>query len=596
VTAEVSYDWLGDTLIVSQSGFTSRWRIRSDLYRWLPDRRWKRATHGARLQEPRTGGGRLSTIALVPGANRATLLDTDAGVDSGATWGDVVPSPDGIWVAATRHVQGHWTLVRWPLAAPERREVLVASRSVVSDPVWTPGGELLFVGDQTGYPQVYRWTAFAAPVARTAEPLGARAPAVLTDGALLYATLTAFGWELRRAPPESGLASAPVRAPLPFDSAPVVVARETGYAAGPSLRPHFWIPVWLDRGPAGRFVGAATGGTDAVERYTYAAGALVAGSPMRAVAAFDGVSHLLGNPSLDLSLSSDWSLAAQGSGTVVSERDRKAAVGATFEMRRWETVASVRVAAEYEGARFVAIPADAPTTICGACVGRDLIGGSVTLGLRSFARGPLAVSPEDGFRWSAVYRRREEQGTPRWSNEVRSQLALYLRVPGVGGFAHQVLAARVSAGVLTGPVPFAFAVGGASTGGLDVGLGQSLGGTRDFPVRGYAAGTLYGQRAFTASLEYRVPLTLVGQLLGHLPLGADKLSLTLFGDAGDSWSAGDAPRLARLRAIGAELVSDLTVNYDAPLRLRLGVAGPLAAPPTGLPQRLLAYLALSSSF
>jgi hypothetical protein len=51
-----------------------------------------------------------------------------------------------------------------------------------------------------------------------------------------------------------------------------------------------------------------------------------------------------------------------------------------------------------------------------------------------------------------------------------------------------------------------------------------------------------------------------------------------------------------LRAIGAELVGDLTVSYDAPLRLRLGVAGPLAAPPGGLPWRPRVYVALSSSF
>src|SRR4029077_3758663 len=149
---------------------------------------------------------------------------------------------------------------------------------------------------------------------------------------------------------------------------------ETGYAAGPSLRPHFWIPVSLDRGPTGTFAGAATGGTDAVGRYTYVAGALLAGYPLRALAAVDGVSHLLGNPSLDLSLSSDWPLAAQGSGAVVSERERKAVLGATFVTRRWETVASVRRAAEYEGTSFVASPVADPATICGACVGRDLIG------------------------------------------------------------------------------------------------------------------------------------------------------------------------------------------------------------------------------
>jgi hemolysin activation/secretion protein len=141
-----------------------------------------------------------------------------------------------------------------------------------------------------------------------------------------------------------------------------------------------------------------------------------------------------------------------------------------------------------------------------------------------------------------------------------------------------------------------FAVGGVSTGGLALGLGQSLGQTRDFPVRGYAGRELRGQRAATLSVEYRLPLKLIGQLLGHLPLGADKLSLTLFSDAGDAWNPGGAPRLTRLWAIGVELVGDLTVSYDAPLRARLGLAAPLAAPPSGLPRRPRVYVALSSSF
>ena len=599
VTGEVSCDWLGDTLIVSQLDFTSRWRRRSDLYRWLPDGRWERTTRGARLQQPRAGGGLLSTIAVVPGGNRATLFGAEAG-DNGVTWGDVVPSPDGRWIAATRSVAGHWTLVRWPGGAPGKLETLVASRGVVTDPRWTPAGELLFVSDGTGYPQVYRWRDSAGAIALTAEPAGARAPAALGDGTLLYATFAASGWELRRARPDSSARSSgappPAPAPLAFDPAPAVEARETGYSGVPSLRPHFWIPAWLDRGSTGRFAGATTAGADAVGRYSYAGTAYVSGSPLRASGSFDGVSHLFGNPSLDLSLSSDWWFAAQSAGAVVSERDQDAALGATFVRERWRTVASVRVAAEYEGTHYRAIPDAAPTAICSGCVDQDLTGGSVTLRLRSFDRGALAISPEDGFRWSATYRRRDEQGTARWSNELRSQLALFVRVPGAGGFAHHVLAARFAAGWFTGPLPTQFAVGGVRSGALAVGLGQPGGATRDFPVRGYAARELRGRRAAAASIEYRMPLALVGRLLGHLPLGADKLSLSLFADAGDAWNAGGSPRPARLRSIGAELVGDMTVSYDAPLRLRLGVADPLAAPPSGAARRPQVYVAVSSAF
>ena len=202
----------------------------------------------------------------------------------------------------------------------------------------------------------------------------------------------------------------------------------------------------------------------------------------------------------------------------------------------------------------------------------------------------------DGFRAALLYRRREEQGTTRWSNEVRSSLVGYLHLPGLGGFAHHVVAARVAAGVLDGTLPQRYGVGGVATGGLSVGYGQTLGSERIFPVRGYWASELRGRRALTTSLEYRIPLALIGQSLGHLPVGADKLSLSLFGDTGDAWDPGAKPQPTRLASVGAELVGDLTIVYDAPLRLRLGVAAPLTAPPSGAPQQPQAYVAVGFTF
>jgi len=210
---------------------------------------------------------------------------------------------------------------------------------------------------------------------------------------------------------------------------------------------------------------------------------------------------------------------------------------------------------------------------------------------------PLAVSPEDGFSWSAFYRRREELGGTRWSSEVRSRVGLYTHIPGLGGFAHHVLAVRLAAGVTGGPLHELLKAGGVSSGSYTLTFGQaSLGGTRDFPVRGYRSGELLGERAATLSVEYRLPLGLVGAPLGHLPFGADKLWLNLFGDAGDAWDAGQAPRLTRLRSAGAELAGDFTINYDFLLQLRLGVATPLADPPSGAPRRPHVYMGLASDF
>jgi hypothetical protein len=578
VTGQVSYDWLGDTLVVAQLGFTGRWRLRSDLYRWTPDGAWRRTTRGARLIEPRTGGGILSALAVSPGHDAPTLPGVS---DSpGTTWGAVVPSADGRWVAATRHQNGHWGLVRWPRAAPESLAVLIEAppAGVITDPSWTPAGDLLFVTEVAGFPQAHLWAEGRGVLQVTAVPLGARAPTVLADGTLLFTALGGAGWELRTTRPLALAAVAPGAAES-FDSAPPLTnpPRETAYAEFASLRPHFWIPDAFDAAQTGSFLGALTSGTDAVGRYVYVAEGLVSAAPLRAQGALVVVTHALGNPSLDASVSNDWShVGVTTSGHVVSAAGRDAALGATFVARSWRSYLSLRLAAEYEGTRYVVAPDTALAAVCLGCRHRDLVGGSAGLAFGSLVTAPLAVSPLEGFAVSLLYRRREEQGTARWSNETRARVALYARLGPRLGFAAPVLAVRVAAGASVGTIPAWFSVGGVSTGALYVGFGQTVGRTRTFPVRGYDGGALYGRRVASVAVEYRIPLALVGRSFGHLPFGADKVSLVLFGDAGDAWDPGEAARLHRLRSVGAELVGDLAVSYDVPLRLRLGLAQPAA--------------------
>jgi len=597
VNGGVDYDWLGDTLVITQLDFTSRWRIRSDLYRWLPGGAWRRATHGARLVAPAGGGGRLAAITLGAASARPTV--PAPAVPRGAVWEDVAPSPDGRWVAGSRSVEGRRALVRWPADSPDAGVVLLETGGSIADVVWTPGGEIWFVADPTGVPQVYRWRESGPALPLTNEPLGARAPAPLPNGTLLYTALTARGWELRRAQALAGGAPVSFPKPLPFDAAPAVPVSETGYTMWPSLRPHFWIPVFDNAGPTGRFGGALTAGTDALGRFSYAADLFVSPEPFRAAGDFVLVSSVLGNPTLDLSAWASWAdlrPPPSASSVTLSELDHYAALGASFVTRRWRRSASVRVAAELERFRYATIPDTALATVCPACVTQNLVGGSVTLTLSRLVSGALSVSPENGVTWSVTYRRRDEQGSARWSNELRSRLALYARVPGLGGFAHHVLALRFLAGGTNGPLGTLFRVGGVAPQGVNLFFAPTLTATRAFPLRGYASGELRGQRAVAGSVEYRVPLALVGQALGHLPLGVDKLWLNLFADAGDAWGPGASPRLTRLRSTGLELAGRMMVSYDFPLSVRLGIAQPLVAPPSGGARRPQLYAALASDF
>ena len=473
--------------------------------------------------------------------------------------------------------------MRWRDRAPEALTVLLEAQNgvVVADPVWTSDGAgVLFVTDVDGFPQIHRWQegqgGGGGIVQVTAEPHGARAPAPLADGRVLFSTLGDEGWELRAVEPLAIAAPVPTRAESQdFVVAPRVSVRETGYSSWGSLRPHFWIPLVFNSGDAGVFFGAATAGVDAVGRYSYLVQGLISGSPLRAEGSLFLISDALGNPTLDFSLENHWSsVGTDSTGHVVSSERRTAAVGATVLDRHWWSFVSLRLGAEYEGRRYVSIPDTNLADICTGCTNRDRIGAVATLSLGSAVSGPLSVSLQDGARATFLYRNRQEQGTERWLGELRARGSAYLRLGPRIGFAYPVLAVRGAVGSLEGPIPDSLSVGGVSSGAIEVGFGQSIGTFRTFPVRGYPAGALHGRRAATFTAEYRMPLALVGRLLGHLPIGADKFAFSLFGDLGDTWNPGQPARLHRLRSVGAELVGDLTVSYDLPLRVRVGVAQP----------------------
>src|SRR2546422_9719108 len=81
-----------------------------------------------------------------------------------------------------------------------------------------------------------------------------------------------------------------------------------------------------------------------------------------------------------------------------------------------------------------------------------------------------------------------EQGGARWSSEARSRLGLYAHVPGVGGFAHHVLAVRLAAGATGGPPGGLFKAGGVASGALGLTFGPAPGGAGEFSGRGYPRG------------------------------------------------------------------------------------------------------------
>jgi hypothetical protein len=323
----------------------------------------------------------------------------------------------------------------------------------------------------------------------------------------------------------------------------------------------------------GTFIGATTFGADDVRRHSYAilAGWRTEVSDLEAGAVYRYAG--LGDPVLELGLWQDWSsgsLATTDGGAVdVVEREREARISARFFRPRMRNALSVIPAIGIEERRFT--PAD---TAFSELTVTDAIAGLV-LGY-SRARGyPRSLSAEKGFvAILDLGHRRRTDDFDRWRISAEAELRGYLSFP-LFGYANHVVAARLAFGASDGRdrSPELFELGGVPGRAIDVIAGVGIGGGSQYPVRGFDEGVMFGDRIASANLEYRLPLALVGRGYGLWPLMLDRLSLSLFADAGSAWR--DSEDIDVLASIGTELSIDLGLGYQFVYRFRVGVAQPI---------------------
>ena len=146
-------------------------------------------------------------------------------------------------------------------------------------------------------------------------------------------------------------------------------------------------------------------------------------------------------------------------------------------------------------------------------------------------------------------------------------------------------------------------LGGVSEGTLDLDL-ITLGGGRLLPLRGFPSGVRSGTRAWSAGLEWRMPLFLVERGINALPLFLERTWAVAFVDAGDAWATRsqggrqtgcnggpclDGYTLDPLASAGAELALRGAIIHWLEIALRLGVARQLAGG-----SATVIYLALGS--
>jgi hypothetical protein len=591
----VAWDGEGGA-VVAQLDFTDPYTIRSDLWRVAPDGSERRLTRSGRLREPTVGpDGTIYAVRLVPGGNELVRLLGDslspvAPASPGVEWAQPVARPAGtgaFLLAATRVTSGRHDVV---LLSPDGAVVRALSDDWAIDrsPAFSLDGRRLFWSREVdGVPQVV-----SAPLegdgelrVLTREPFGAYAPAPAGDS-LFYLAYHADGWRLAAVATGEGEALPPSVAPPPDQALPppVAIRSEHPYRPFPTLWPKFWIPIVQQQSEATGWYGAFTAGTDALQRHAYLVDASVgtgeAFGEARAhlLYLYAGLTPLL----LDLAYSRDASVFPTSDTSrpfdccaITEEAD----LGITARHQRWRWGLASRLGGEYERSG-----------------GLESWGPVLSAAYASAVQPAVAISPQRGVRLSLTLRRRWVESMERYYQEAVARGSTYLSLD-LGAFSRHVVALRASAGSLwERGVRARYGVGGLSSSSFEVVPGLSFGGgSRTFPVRGHEPATLVARRAATMSVELRSPLALVGRGLGLWPVVLDRLSMALFADAARAWDTGFCPPETRgwcgkaISSAGLELVTDVGVAWDFPLRLRGGAA-------LNDRGRLSAYFAVGPSF
>ena len=580
------------------------------------------------------------------GTNGLALIDLESGEvtdfvnsDPDSHWAFPSISPNGRWIAATRWKTG----ALHDVVVLDGNGLIVAEitndRAIDLAPEWSSDGSyLLWASDRTGILNILA-VSFDPELARTGPPLlltnvrtGALYPSVDPSGRWLYFSgYHADGWDIERVPfdPEAAVTAPPANTRfnrlLEEPEPPSLYQGDVQkYSAGSTLAPRYWEPLYSEavRTPAirtedlyirsrqllGPAIGIQTSGIDLVGRHEWKASARVFTSGSRADAGFRYTYSGLGNPRLSISANNRWgrgknsALVTQRANDAlldtlfVLKRDRSLNASAQFQHRKWRNSLFVTLSAgmlweklellnnslEPENNYRLNRPRNRMSDLSIALSYSTArshayqVGGSEGVVLFARARTRRSLSLPDSLVGLS--------GLDSSVDELIGRARVYVPL-GITGHAPHVLALQTSFGLGRGPNATAghFDVGGAS-GSPEQITGISLFGGAQifFPVRGYPESARYGRYAWAASAEYRIPLALMNWGLGAWPLHFDRITGSIFADAGNAWgprmSAGgfQNPRREALYSVGAEVTGELLSFYRINMLVRTGAALQLA--------------------
>lgn len=605
----------GLSIVYSQPEYIDQYSVRNDLYR-DDAKGTTQLTHGARISMPDVrGDGEIIAIQATPGSTTLVRVSSDGSKiiplippNVLMQWVEPRWSPDGKHIAAVRIMRGGTSAIVVLDTLGSVEATSEEESGTAATPAWSrDGAKIFFVSDRTGSAQLYSWSPFLSDktvVRLSSVVTGFLSPEPSPDGKKLAGILfTGGGYHLGVAPlsatPDSGALTARRRNEV-CPECIVPGARVIGslqksdlpskrYSALPTLWPRYWEPVITSSSDVGTTIGAATSGNDAIGRHFYygeADWSLRYHDPAGFVAyRYAG----LGAPLFDISLEQSWDRGSlfTAAGQYVGRLDRRDRIGSfrlSWLRPRFRTFSSATIGAELESREYSTKPdtliKKLPATFGSAVRYPAIVAGA---GWLNTQRPSLSISREDGVAVSASVRQRWLEGASHGSTRSIIVTSAGYKSLDLPGFAHHVLAIRAAAGLADTRAVSLFSLGGINGNIVEILPGYSVGnGTRTFGLRGFSPSTERGTRAMTVSAEYRFPIAAPSRGTGWLPLFLDRVSGTIFGDAGRAYCPAGSVLTAEacskfevgnpwLGSYGAELNADTGIQRDIPFRFRAGV-------------------------
>ena len=526
--------------------------------------RTRRLTRGLRARDPdiSSDGARIVFVRRHADRSELALVGIDGGAvrdltvsAPGVQWSGPSWHPRGDSVVASRWMAGGWCdLVRVDVATGALVE-LTHDRARDVEPAWTPdGAHVVFRSDRDGISNIYARREADGALLRLTNVLGgAFTPAVAPDGALLFSTYGAHGYDVHTAPIawEALPAAEPFVDKFPPPQPPVEPATGEIHPYRPYglLLPRFWTPYGI-LGDDARF-GVATGGADALLRHAWALQLYRDLDSGR----FGGSGFYLYDrfwPQLMVMAKDD----VEG-GEDDLARTREVTLRLTAPLVRSRR-SNHQLSLAWRRRRET-----------------DTVGPSVALNLgglelawtwaRDVQQYPYSISPSQGDRVRlTVLKEDQALGSDVSLTKVTGEVRAYRRVFGES----DVLAMRAGGGATFGRPSFtrSFAVGGFPEASL-----LDVVRTNPAVLRGYPEDAFTGRSVAHGNLEYRVPLAHPERGIASMPFFMRHLHAAISFDAAHAWST--AFRMSDVKTgAGASLSSDLFLGHALPLTVTAGAA------------------------